>query len=73
MLVKVIYKGRLRTIPKQEAKVLLALGLASSADEREAEQVVEQAATVIEAPEVEISPRTGKPKRRYQRRDLTSE
>ena len=56
-----------RTVPDEIGKVLIARKLARRVYETREVKAEEP------APEVEISPRTGKPKRRYKRRDLTAE
>lgn len=53
-----------RTVPDAIGEALIARKIARRIETRELK---------AEAPEVEISPRTGKPKRRYKRRDMRVE
>ena len=56
-----------RTVPDDIGNTLIARKLARRVYETREVKAEES------APEVEISERTGKPKRRYKRRDLTAE
>jgi hypothetical protein len=53
-----------RTVPDAIGEALIARKIARRIETRELK---------AEVPEVEISPRTGKPKRRYKRRDMRVE
>lgn len=57
MLIEFVRDGKRATIPDKVAQELILRGLARS----------------LEVGEEAISERTGKPKRRYQRRDMTAE
>lgn len=69
MLIEI--KGRLARVNDKLGRALIALGRAKAVQNYQTRVMV--AEPVVETEEVEISERTGKPKRRYRRRDMQAE
>ena len=70
MQIEYVANGSKREVSDAIGKVLIARKLARPV--YQTRQVTPEV-TPQETPEVEVSPRTGKPKRQYKRRDMTAE
>lgn len=72
MKVKYVKTGRTKNMNPKLALVLASRGLVSFPDDEQA-AVIAEPEPVAPEPTVEVSPRTGLPKRVYTRRDMKAE